>query len=541
MVVLALDGIAGTGAARAESCANLAARTVSLSGDVNGERAALGEWAVSIWSALLSAYRGLGPLDAARGSSERGPTLAFVERVKAGAWYCPESDIVYVSVSLVDYAYRGRGADGADFLGFVLAHELAHRRFDRGAREFGVGCSANDPLTEARADRRAVFLLATARNPWTGRGFSPFELARRDSLAAFYEAELEWESTCPAVSRRLDAARVAIDRVGELAQTWDVALILAAAGRAGDEVALSLMEGLGDAAGADGWDAVPELKLLRAKLHLDRVAAVGWCPAGWPRMGLDPDPCTLGCQVLAPAYPRLGTFDLAGLRGESVDVPRELEAARVEIEAAKKAGLEPAVVAGVEVCHAYWSRAPSRGLTLLKHLEAWLGRAPPAVQAVVRANRVALKLQLAIVEEPAPMMSDEWHFRIGAFMPSVGASVGGDGGFEPVNLAIGTCPVSRDPQLSFKSGKVDIARRGACVDVLGARFEIAIEPLVLTPASRSLERWRAACGLGTVPLTADDGTVFLGTRCSRAAGDEMWVLAVHGDKVERALLVSRNR
>ena len=83
--VVGLGGVVG-GVARAESCANLAARTVSLSGDVNGEWAALGEWAVSIWSALLSAYRGLGPLDAARGSSERGPTLAFVERVKAGAW-----------------------------------------------------------------------------------------------------------------------------------------------------------------------------------------------------------------------------------------------------------------------------------------------------------------------------------------------------------------------------------------------------------------------------------------------------------------------
>jgi len=496
-----------------------------------------------MWVTLVAAYRVLGPVEATRadGRGERGPTLAFVESVKAGAWYCPESDTVHVAVSLVDYAYRGRGADGADFLGFVLAHELAHRKFDRGVREFGVGCSANDPLTEARADRRAVFLLATARNPSTGRGFSPFELARRDSLAAFYEAELEWESTCPAVSRRLDAARAAIDRIGELAQTWDVALILAAAGPVGDEVALSLLEGLGDASGVDGWDAVPELELLRAKLHLDRVAAVGWCPPGWPRMGIEPDPCTLGCQVVAPAYPRLGTFDLQGMRGEGVDVRRELEAARVEIEAARKAGLEPSVVAGVEVCHAYWSGAPSRGLTLVKQLEAWVGAATPSVRAVLGANKAALKLQRAILEEPAPMMSDEWHFRIGPFVPRASVSPRVEIGFEPANLAIGTCPVSRDPHMSFKSGKVNIARRGACVDVLGPRFAIVVEPLVLTPASRSLESWRAACGIGALPLTADDGTVFLGTRCSRAIGDEMWVLAARGDKVERALLVSRNR
>ncbi len=446
------------------------------------------------------------------------PSLKIIRHDAPSAWYCRQRDTVYVASRLVEYSFGGRGADGADFLGFVLAHELAHRRFDGGAQHKLAGaCPDGDAPIEAAADRRATFLLAIAKHPTTGRGFSPFELARRDSRAAFFEAELGWDAACPMLATRVAATRSAVDRMATYAVLYDVTLTLAAAG---DEAAVAVAAALRDGIGGDGWDAVPELGLVRAALHLAQANASGWCPPGMANSGADPDPCTLPCAVALPRFPRLAPVDVRGTRGEQARRDALL-AARRELDQAARGGLDKGALAGAEACHAYLSRDPNGALR-------WARLQAPSV--AVEANRRLFELQRALLEETAPVLSDEWlaHL-VGWSRPGHEAT-----SLDPTKLAIGSCgqPTSR-----FAARDMAVRKRGACVDLVAPGFVVTIEPLVLSTAARGATAWLAACDGPRLAL--DDGRWMWGSACSQAARSEAFVVTALGGEVERAQLVTR--
>lgn len=378
------------------------------------------KWGQSIAAAIFQAHRRL--------ESGPDPNLHVVARPEAGAWYCGDSDTIYVSTALLRFAHLGKDGDGAELLAWAIAHELAHRRFDphvpTATRSFSSpsttapstrSCPTDDPITtrlEAAADRHAAFLMALARHPETGRAFSPFELSRRDTVASFFAAELGWSADCPALARRVDAMQVALSRMHELAVFYDTALALAFTSdlaldgkTPGPPELLADLHRRLEPPTPSTWEVIPELTLLRAFAHLERAGRAGWCTDEMARHDLVPDPCTMACPALLPRHPALSPFDRHGRRAARLSTREsDLLMARDLIERARREGLSPSHLAGAETCLAYQSRDPDRAALALSRLSPENAR----VRAERRNLTTLIALQRHVLLEPAPIGSTRW-------------------------------------------------------------------------------------------------------------------------------------
>ncbi len=501
-------------------------------------------WAAAIWSSVLAAFERL----------EAGPSprLAILgaSPLEAGGWYCPSADTVYLSHALVDYAWLGRASDGADLLAFAIAHELAHRRFDTGHEAPTAGlaqgqCPLDDSPREARADRHATFLMAIADNPMTGRGYSPFSLDRRDALEAFFASELGWSSDCPALASRLASVSNAIADIATLSRMWDIALDLSAV----PEAALAFIDAI--ASPSNAWESMPELDVLGALAHLERAGEVGWCPAELANSGLDPDPCTLRCTSLFRRQPRLSPRDDQGTRG-GIDRSAELRAARARLTRAEHNGVPAAALEGVATCLAYLEADPARALALGE-------RGPPPRTARQRAarldNRRLFRLQRFLLEQTAPLRSDEWldalreHRDLEGFDPTptttaiaswLAPSLRPSKALGPLPIVIPAC-TGASQRLVYGGATVD--QSGPCTTIRGQAYgpsqtvsmgtRWTIHDVPLTTQTRDLFVWERACHLGS-PGLGDDGTTVVRAQCAAMDDDSRWVLYVRDHVVERA-------
>ncbi|MFO0749802.1 MAG: hypothetical protein U1F43_29640 [Myxococcota bacterium] len=508
-------GVAAPAHARAPTCEAMAEVSAA-----SGESVA---WASPIAAALVDAEARLDLRAPAR--------VAYVDVALAGAWYCAADDVVYLSRPLVDWAWLGRAVDGRDFLGFVVAHELAHRRFDPGDGALAEACPEVDVPREARADRRAAFLLALARDPERQRGFSPFSLARRDGIASFFSAELGWAPDCAALTARVQAVNDAVGRMAELGRRYDLALTLALAGR--DEPALALLGAL-DAAQGGEWDAMPEVQIVEALVHLERAERAGWCPDELARAPLDPSPCTLRCAPSLPHYPRLAPRDAAGDRQRAtVDRAAELATVRTLLAAAARGGFASARMRGLAACVAYAEGAPDRALASAE---------PP--------QRELFELQRFLLESPDPVASGAWSDALRdllADLPSRGdvARVAarwldaddrpperdlarGAGRAPDLAAWVELAPCTATAGAPLTAGWVLRGDEGCAAVARPGRAGIIVRAARLTGLSASLEAWRARCEL-TPRGRLDDGVDVYAARCPSWDGpNDSWLLVAGG-------------
>jgi len=522
--------VVGASGARAEppACAALAGAAEVPPGE-------LADWARPIARAITDAEARLDAGAAAR--------VVIIEHPEAGAWFCAEGDVVYVSRALVSWAWLGRAVDGRDFLGFVLAHELAHRRFDRDDGALGDACPEVDYAREARADRRAAFLLAAARDPERGRGFSPFRLDRHEALTSFFRGELGWGRDCPALTARVGAVADAIARMTELQALYAAATDITFAGP--DDVALALLGGLerrvAAASGEGAWDAVPELRVARALVHLERAAAVGWCPEAVTHAPLEPSPCTLRCIPTLPRYARLAPRDVMGVRDRRlVDKARELATVRRLLDEAAAQGFERG--ASIEACVAYLEGDPARALAL--------GSA---------SQRSLFELQRFVLESALPPGSAPWLDALREHRE--GSPPRGDPFPRPVDSVIrawlaeppasrriessrvpsldawatlARCPTGLQP-IPLDDGW-SLTHGGGCTVVMrGGGVRLVLREARPTGLAATLEAWAGACELAPRGLGDDDAQV-LTARCPAWDGPgERWV--VFAGQTLRALRV----
>ncbi len=502
-------------------------------------------WVTGIWEGLVAAQARLG-------GGAVLPTLRLIgsSELAAGAWFCQRSATVYVSSALIDYAWAGRGSDGAELMAFALAHELAHARFDTGDRQLGGKCPDQDAALEARADRRAAFLVALASDP-EGRRFRPATLVRRDALKALFTAELGWAADCPALSARLAAVEVALGKMDDLAQVFEVALVLSAAGAGATTTVLAALH---DVAGQrdpldGGWDALPELAVLRATHHLQRAATVGWCQPAITNAELVPDPCTLPCPIIVPGRSRLSP-DPAGERRrtgrdgpDGVDVPMELLVARLMLDMARLQGVAAADLAGAEACHAYLSADPMRGMRALEALRPLVG---PRVRAAVRDLKSLFAVQQVLVSQ-APR-SAGWRRELAALeqrlgwdgSPAVAALkswLGGNAPLVPVALPFSPPELHACHQVAtvrpIVVGEVEVRSANGCTEVRTARQVVVLRSALRAASVPSLASWSAVCRIAA-PTITHDGRSLVGARCP---GEQSWVLELAGQGVRGAVLI----
>jgi len=137
-----------------------------------------------------------------------------------GAWYCRGADAIYLSRALVIWAYLGREVDGADFVAFVVGHELAHRHAEPGAPGDGawtlVGEGPADLTGEVAADAWAAVVTAVAREPSSGRCLSPWAMARRRTIEHYLVDEVGADPGGAEWSGRRAALLGALDRLDAL-------------------------------------------------------------------------------------------------------------------------------------------------------------------------------------------------------------------------------------------------------------------------------------------------------------------------------------
>lgn len=367
-------------------------------------------WADTIWRSVAATEHRVG-------GQATPPSIHWVggaEGVTSGAWYCPDTDTVHVTAALVEYAWSGRRIDGASLLGFVLAHELAHRRFEpRSARSMANdGACDAVPTVEVRADERAAFLLALTPDPTAGRALSPFQLDRRDTLAAFLANELGWPAGCQALAARVEAVHSGITRMRELGRAYDTAIALAlidAAPQRLPELLAAIDTSVNG--GAPAWSAVPELKLARALLHLARAQRAGWCPDELARSPLSPSPCSLRCLPIAPGHALLAPRDASGDRSApGLDRDLELAAVRRLLDEATRLGAPPEQTLGLAVCEGFVAGDAGRRDEALTRLARAVAAAP-SLAAMVRATTELAqvsRLQSFLLEAPSPIGSQPW-------------------------------------------------------------------------------------------------------------------------------------
>jgi hypothetical protein len=497
-------------------------------------------WAGRVAEAVIGAEARVTP-------STSRPRVVFLlhpVEISPGAWYCPAGDAIYVSRELALWAWQGRASDGADFLAFVVAHELAHRRFDASGQVTsalaqahslsarGRSCpTAAEALTESSADHRAVFLVGLARNPFDGRDFSPFNLTRRDGIRAFLAQELGWPLDCPSLDARVAAVVAATSRMRELGALYEAALLLAMAPTDGVGGARSLsmraLARLGTLTRGPGWDAVPEIDLLRAVQHVDRAQRAGWCPTFLASAGLRPDPCELRCAPVFPRFAGLSPYDVIGSRtGESATRAEELAKARDLLAGAKKAGLRPEHALGVEACIAFADAKPTEGLAAFRALSSARRGAWQPTIALLELQRRLLE-----AEDPAHEFAGNNLMRA------------------PAPLRVPEAPLAGGPALAHPRA----TPCGAFSDYdLGEGWRMRSAPtcwqivgqdgrgLELTErtAVGALEAWRFACDVRG-PGLADDGTAIYGARCAGhdVSPDDGWILFEGGRGLNRVVRV----
>lgn len=469
-------------------------------------------------------------LDAhARLEAGERPSVEWVDGDR-GAWYCRAQDAVRVSLGLLDYAWRGRASDGADLLAFVIAHELAHRRFDRDHRMSGLtgeACpDADTARREARADERAAFLLALAVDPFERRAFSPFSLARRDALAALLTHEHGWPPHCPATAARAAAVTRATERMAELGAMYEAAVLLTFAPipERGREAALRLVERMARASQGP-WSALPELELFRAILHLDRAqAAASWCSADLAHSGLDPDPCAETCAVPFPAHAALSPFDAVGRRGSSSSIAAvELSLARQHLAAARAHGVATAQLEGVEVCLAYAEAAPERGLALLAR-SARLARTDAHSARRIAEVRALLERQRALLSATAPVHTEAWRDEVPLPVLAAPHDLAPSHGLAPPVLP-GASPCKPTRTLTLDGWHLAVGPSCLELDAAGSRLS-----LLDAPASGDLAPWRTNCHL-TRAGYADDGARVQGASCPSDTAP--WLVTSRGERVTR--------
>jgi len=372
LTLLASDVRAGV-----PTCAELAAaRRVD-----EGDPALL--WSRPIATAVTAAEARFGLGDA------RGPRVAWLELGAAtGAWYCRASDTVYLSAALARYAHLGRASDGADFLAFVIGHELAHRRFDAiGAESAASPLDGRSAVTdstlrrEALTDERAAFLVALSRNPYDQRNFSPWRLARAASLQHYLADEVGLGASSDEARLRAEALLAALERMEGLADVYELALALAFSPLPKDGPGRPLATGVDvlldelDVAlnPPASWARVPELSLTRAVLHAGRAAAAR----------------ATRCTLRVAGHAALSPFDAVGARGaHGIDVDGELAAARTALADARARQLPEAQIARVEAC-----------LDRVAAADAPSPEGPPtASPPLVRGDDVAIE-RMALVAE----------------------------------------------------------------------------------------------------------------------------------------------
>jgi hypothetical protein len=513
------------------SAAPATCATLSTFDVARGDEAVV--WGRAIAEALIDA-------DVRVSATPDRPALSFVlhgPSLSPGAWYCPSGDTIFISEELARWAWQGRASDGADFLGFVVAHELAHRRYDERGRVVsalgvthaltpGAKCPDLDEVgPEVKADHRAAFLLGIAKNPHAERGFSPFNLTRRDGLKAFLSQELGWQSECPALDARVKSVEAATARMRELGEFYETAIILALAPSDGPRgprrLGLEVLEKLSKETRGTGWDAVPEVDLMRAVMHLDRAQRAGWCPAHLKAAALTPDPCASKCAPVFPRHAGLSPYDAVGKRdGEGSSRAEEIAAAKSLVEQAKRAGLPPDRALGVEACLAYADAKPARGLALLKRVQS---------QPLWRTTVALLELQQRLLEASDPV--EEFH-RTQLF-------------------ALVDRP--RVPEVPLAGGPAVAHPRGACGGgagyELGGGWTLEVNPLCRRVVSGgrgielseqtfdgTVEAWMAGCDVYG-PGISDDGASVYGARCNGfdVGVDDGWVLFERGGRLERVV------
>lgn len=367
-------------------------------------------WAATIWRAVDATDRRLS-------AQATSPTIHWVggpAGASSGAWYCPDNDTIHITAALLEYAWAGRRVDGGSLLAFVLAHELAHRRFEpRSPRSMvdDAACEAI-PWAEVRADERAAFLMALSPDPATGRAFSPFQLDRRGTLVDFFASELGWPTGCRALAARVEAVHGAVARMRELGRAYDTAIALALIDAAPPRLPelLAAIDAAVNGA-ANGWNAVPELKLARALLHLSRAQRAGWCTDELLRSPLLPSPCSLQCQPIAPGHALLSPRDAYGDRATpGVDRELELTAVRRLLDDATRLGARPEQMLGLAVCEGFVARDAGRRDGALARLGKALRTAvpPPGMVPAFQELAQVARLQTFLLEEPSPPGSQIW-------------------------------------------------------------------------------------------------------------------------------------
>lgn len=514
------------------TCERLAQTSLAPDGETT-------RWVATLWESLIAAQARLD-------SPTPRPSLKLLAGpgLEAGAWFCQSESTVYVSMALVDYAWAGRGSDGSELLAFALAHELAHARFDRTDRQLVGRCPDQDTALEARADRRAAFLVALARGP-EGRRLDPAILIRRDALRALFTSELGWPSDCPALRSRLAAVEVALARMSELAEVFDIAVRLSIVG---SEPATRLLAAIQEVAGrtnaADGgWDALPELGLLRATVHMKRAAISGWCPPSLRDQRLDPDPCTLACPMIVPGRSRLAP-DLQGdRRRETIDAATERLIARLMLDLARLQGVPETELSGLEACHAYLCAEPERAMLALRSL------GPPSnarVRAAVRDMESLFSLQRALLKDPPTATpTTTWLERMAVLRERLPAN--GNIAVHTLDRWLQKAGPSRSapsllPRLELQPcidaskarpatfGEVVLRRAKGCALIETPRGGLAMRDTTPQATLPPLMNWSAVCRLDGSSVT-QEGLELLGASCE---GDTRWVLELEGGAVKRA-------
>lgn len=481
IAVLAMTSMVGTGRA-SPSCELLAdAETVAASPET--------VWGDRVWGAIDEAIGRLDPMP--------GPRLAWVELgAVSGAWYCRGADAIFASRALLEYAWLGRASDGADMLAFVLAHELAHRRFDtamtKGPFLDASTCTGAGLARELEADERAAFLVALADDArHAGRRFSPWRLERQSTLA-HYLMDVGAGHCAEARAQRLSAALLRMEGFGD---AFELALALAFApvdvapmGRMPPRTrALDLLERLDAALNpTSGWARVPELGALIAWLHAQRVASLEG----------------RGCEAPFPRHPAATPFDALGARAPNpADVAAAIAAGRAALARARTRRLPRALLEPIERClatpHALGqAQAPPPG-----------PRRQPAVQAPTPGTQPSLEGALEAL--------------------ALAVEAGCEGG------SLRTTELEGLGRLEMNE-----APAKTCLTLQG---EDPLRVTVLRPDDgliASLEAWRAQCAVFGQGV-GDDGSAVHGARCPTIdrAADEAWTLFARGSDVERIIRV----
>lgn len=512
--------------ARAVDCARLGASEEAPADEDTA-------WAKTIFEAVVLAEKRVDP-------SATHPTLRIIRDLGnlaespghgASAWYCRGSDTVFLSRSLIAYAALARSSDGSDFLAFAIAHELAHRRFDRDAHTAarplaGTPCDVDEVgametslseaiAMEARADHRAVFLLAMAHSP-EGRRFTPLSLSQYRTLETFLAAERGLPRDCPAIRTRVAKIEQALSRMARIRELYESAL--AVAFQPGGTADLATLAA--ELAPETTWDAVPELWILRAQAHLTAAGSHGgWCPPDLAALGLSI--CRAPCAAIFPAHTRVAPPPTSAPFRSATARATELASARRALLEAKRLGLGAADTGGTESCLAYAERDPNRALIALQTVPPH-----PATASTRARNRRLFERQRGLLEAVDPL-------ELEAFEPEASSPPLG-----------GSAPLDELRRLSERVAALDCAVTGTCTRIgqteLAVLFDTSAEVSAKASQEPSIDAWRAACDVSSAGI-GDDGRALFIAQCPRwdAAGVVGWTLVADPPRVLRATRVRR--